>query len=132
MTIPASEVNMVYGIGNDIIEVERIRKAYEKTHDIHHVYTENEKSMFEKRFDSVLVAAGNFAAKEAVAKAFGTGFDKNIKAIEIEILRNDMGAPYVTLHGLTKEYADKCGIKKIFISISNIKEMVAAFAVIEV
>jgi holo-[acyl-carrier protein] synthase len=73
-------------------------------------------------------AADNFAVKEAVAKMFGTGFRK-IKPIEIEVLRNPEGKPYVNLHGEAAGMADQQGITHIHVSITNTKDYANAFVV---
>lgn len=70
----------------------------------------------------------NFAGKEAVAKALGTGFS-GILPVEIEILRSKSGAPYVELSGNAKKTADNLGVDKIHISLSDSKTMAIACAV---
>lgn len=114
---------MLY-VGTDLIEVERIEKALSERF-LEKYYTEKERKLIEKR---KIVAASNFAAKEAVAKVFGTGF-RGFNPCDIEILRDELGKPYVNLYGGAKELAQKMGIETIAISISNIKEYAQAFAV---
>ena len=118
---------MIYGIGTDLIEVERIRKAYEKESFRRKIYTEKEQQLIA---DNAQRAAGNFAVKESVAKAFGTGFGK-ISPIDIEVLREDSGRPYVVLHGPAKELLEAEGIRHVHVSISNIKEYAMAYVVME-
>ena len=67
--------------------------------------------------------------KEAVVKAFGTGFRK-ITPNEIEILRDESGAPYVLLYGRAKDKADQIGVKKILISLADTKTQAIAFVVL--
>ncbi len=66
--------------------------------------------------------------KEAVAKVFGTGFS-SFGPAEIEVLRDGRGKPYVVLLGGAKELADRLGIERIHVSITNTRELAAAFAV---
>ncbi|MEG0566161.1 MAG: holo-ACP synthase, partial [Hungatella sp.] len=79
---------------------------------------------------SASMLAGNFAVKEAVAKAFGTGF-RTFMPIDIETLRDELGKPYVVLHGEAKTQAGKMGIGQIHTSISNTKEYAFGFAIAE-
>lgn len=115
----------VVGVGVDLEKIQRIVKACEREHFVQRIFSEKECSQFDK---SKRRAASDFAAKEAVVKVFGTGFS-GVEPKEIEILRDESGAPYVQLAGRAKEIAAKKGIKRIEISISNTKELVTAFAV---
>ena len=119
---------MIYGIGTDLIEVERVKKAYQRESFRKKIYTEQEQLMIAGNAQR---AAGNFAVKEAVVKAFGTGF-RDISAIDIEVLRDDLGKPYVVLHGPAKELANEEQIQHIHVSISNTKEYATSYVVMEV
>lgn len=119
---------MIYGIGTDLIEVSRVKKAYEKESFRNRVFTGREQEMIAENAQR---AAGNFAVKESVVKAFGTGFGA-ISAIDIEVLREKSGKPYVVLHGPAKEQAQKEQIFKIHVSISNTKEYATSYVVMEV
>lgn len=116
---------MITGIGVDLIEVERVVKACQKEAFLTRLYTVHEIEIIRKDMNK---AAGNFAVKEAVAKMFGTGFRK-IRPIEIEVLRNPEGKPYVNLHGESARLADQQGITDIHVSITNTKEFANAFVV---
>ena len=74
--------------------------------------------------------AGDFAVKEAVAKALGTGFG-GVAHREIEVLRNRRGKPYVRLYGSAEEFCRDHNIDNIQVSISNTDEFVTAYAVAE-
>lgn len=119
---------MIKGIGTDIIEISRIKKAAENTSFLKKIYTDTELQLFHNCNYETL--AGNFAAKEAVAKALGTGF-KGCSPREIEILRMKSGKPYVVLYNNAREILNSLGGGNIFISISHSKENALAFAVIE-
>lgn len=116
---------MIIGIGVDSIEISRVVKAMEKEHFIHRIFTEREILQLDSNKRR---GASDFAGKEAVVKALGTGF-VGIEAADIEILRNDKGAPYIVLQGTAKEYAEKMGIIEWKISITNTKELATAFVV---
>lgn len=119
---------MIYGIGTDLIEVERVKKAYEKESFRKKIFTEQEQQLIAENAQR---AAGNFAVKESVVKAFGTGFGK-ISAGDIEVLREPSGKPYVVLHGPAKELAEAEHILRIHVSISNLKELAVGYVVMEV
>ena len=74
--------------------------------------------------------AGDFACKEAVAKCFGTGF-RGFRPIDIEVLRDELGKPYVVLHGAARTLYEQLGGHSIQVSISDTKELVIAFAILE-
>jgi holo-[acyl-carrier protein] synthase len=113
---------MIYGIGTDIIETERFSSASDTF--LHKVYTDCELRLFADKPQSL---AGNFAAKEAVAKALGTGFH-TFTPKDIEILRNPSGAPCVTLYNNARLL---CAGRTVHLSISHNRTTACAFAVIE-
>jgi phosphopantetheine--protein transferase-like protein len=104
------------GVGVDIVKVERFENISERFFE--RVFTTREREYLAGK--NAQSCAGIFAAKEAVAKALGTGF-VGISPSDIEILHNENGAPYVNFD---------CG-KKIHISISHTATDAIAFAVIE-
>lgn len=121
---------MIIGIGTDIIEIERIENAVKRTNGfLNKLFTENEMKIFESRGFRSEVIAGNFAAKEAVSKAVGTGFrDFGVK--DIEILRDKLGKPLVNL---SDKVYDVLGLSdvNIHISISHNRTNAIAYAVME-
>ena len=100
---------MIYGIGTDLVEIERIKKACMKEAFLVRCFTPREIELFE---GNMVKAAGNFAVKEAVSKALGTGF-RGFWPSDIEVLRD----------------AQEMGIKKWHVSITNTKELAQAFVV---
>ncbi len=116
---------MITGIGLDLIEISRVIKACEKENFLRRSFTQAEIDLFE--YDRSK-AADNFAVKEAVAKMFGTGFT-GISLIEIEVLREANGKPYVNLYGKAQELAKAQGITAIHVSISNTKDYASAFVI---
>lgn len=118
---------MIIGVGNDIIEIDRVKKACENRAFLTRCFTENE---IRELGDSIDSLAGNYAVKESVAKAFGTGF-RGIELTEIEVLRNKLGAPTVNLYGNAEKLAKELDVKKVFVTISNLKDLVSAVVVLE-
>lgn len=116
---------MIKGIGIDILETSRIMEAVEKVGFLDKYFTEREKDL-----KAIRRIANNFVVKEAVAKAFGLGFHK-FSLKDIEVLRNELGKPYVKLHGNAKKIAKCRKIRKIHVSLSDTKEYITAVAVLE-
>lgn len=118
---------MIAGIGIDMIEISRVEKACKKQHFLERCYTPREIELFGK---NPVKLAGNFAVKESVAKALGTGF-RTFGLQDIEVLRSDAGAPFVHLYGKAKELMLEKKIKTIHVSITNLKEYASAMAIAE-
>lgn len=122
---------MIIGIGTDIIEIDRIQKAMDRsTSFIEKIFTKSEIEYLKSRNMRAEFAAGKFAAKEAVAKAIGTGF-RGFDFRDIEIDKTTLGKPIVILRGNAKKMDKKWGKYKIHLSISHSKENAVAYAVIE-
>lgn len=118
---------MILGVGNDIVEIKRIEKACEKEAFMHRYYTEEELVLCKNKASKL---AGNFAVKEAVAKSFCTGF-RGFEAKDIEVLRDELGKPYVQLYGGAKMKYEAMGATSIHVSISNTDELASAVAILE-
>lgn len=116
---------MIVGIGTDMVEIERIQKACENIHFFERVFTEKERELGKKNISTL---AGNFAVKESVVKAFGTGF-RGIEFQEIEVLRDLLGKPYIILYGKAEEKQKELGINQLYVSITNTKQYAMAFVV---
>lgn len=105
---------MIKGIGIDLIELERIEKSIQKNaRFVERILTKKERQTFEEfknQRRKVEFLAGRFAAKEAFAKANGTGIGK-LSFQHIEIVANDHGAPEIIVKGYEAE--------KLFVSISH-------------
>ena len=121
----------VYGLGTDIIEVDRIAAAIENNTSFRRkVYTGTEIKYCESKAKGKYPSyAARFAAKEAVAKSLSEGVGKNISLTEIELTHTDRGAPCITLYGGTLEYSRSLGIREIKISVSATENFAVAYAV---
>ena len=126
---------MIIGIGNDLAEVERIRRALENPHTGHRfrerVFTEGEQRYCERRRGKYESYAARFAAKEAVMKALGTGWGKNIGWREIEVLRQRGSRPEIVLHGKAKEHAEVLGITRFHLTLTHTAEYAEAQVIAE-
>ena len=109
----------ILGIGIDIIEIDRIEKVMERTpRFLERNFTEKEIEYFKAnnlRSESI---SGNFAAKEAISKAIGTGI-RGFNLKDIEILRDDLGKPIVNTYNNLNDICIKYSVKEIKVSISH-------------
>lgn len=122
---------MILGLGNDIIEIHRIKDALEKNpRFLSRVFTEKETEYFLSRKMKIESIAGGFAAKEAVSKALGTGF-RDFSMKDIEVLRDRQGKPFAILHKNALKTARQKGIKEIHISITHSREFAFAVAAVQ-
>lgn len=120
---------MILGTGMDIIEIERIQKAFNTERRMQRIFTERE---IEIGGQSASRLAGFFAAKEAFSKALGTGI-KGITFREIEVLKNQEGKPFFHMDPLQKHLQQKFGEKKfrVHLTISHDRERAVAMVIIE-
>ncbi|UNC93794.1 holo-ACP synthase [Candidatus Contubernalis alkalaceticus] len=111
---------MVKGIGIDIVEIDRIKRVYEKypTRFKNRIITSKEQEYILSKRNPWPNLAGRFAAKEAVMKSLGAGWGK-IGFSEIEVVNNETGKPLVFLSGRAALSAVQMGVSEILISISH-------------
>lgn len=119
----------MYRIGTDIIEVERIKDSVSKEHFKNRVFSHDEISIIEKKKNKFESYAGNWAAKEAFSKALGTGV-RSFSLIEVEVLRNDLGKPYLNLSGNALQAANGFSFD-VSISHTNTLAIATVIAYIE-
>ncbi len=124
----SADQNPILGIGNDIIEIERIRKSID-THGLRlltKLFTTKEQNYCLKYKDPVPHFAGRFSAKEAIVKALGTGFGEHASWLDIEILNDPSGKPVVHF---SSNMENRCKGSSILVSISHCQLYVTAFAI---
>lgn len=119
---------MILGIGNDIIEIARIKAIMARHPDrfLKLAFTSQEQEYCLKRKEPALHFAGRFAAKEAIVKALGTGFSKGVNLTDFEIHPNAEGKPEVILSPLASEIF---GNPSLMVSISHCKAYATAVAI---
>ena len=122
---PPQGVNVAVGV--DIIEVERVREAYEKHKErfLQRILTEQEALQCRGRATRI---AGRFAAKEAISKALGTGIH-GVKWREMEVVQLASGRPSVRLHGVAKLRAYQLGLTAFDVCIADLAQFSIAIAV---
>ena len=125
----------IFGIGTDIIQVDRIKKNLKKKGFINRIFSKKEIAKCKKISNSSNCFAKRFAAKEAFSKALGTGISRGINFNEILILNKKSGKPYISLIGQTKKiFSSKVKNKKtkIALSVSDEKKYAVAFVTISI
>jgi len=124
----SADLQPILGIGNYIIEIERIRKSID-THGLRllsRLFTTNEQDYCLKYKDPVPHFAGRFSAKEAIVKALGTGFGEHASWLDIEIINDPSGKPNVHFSSAMDK---KLKGTSMLVSISHCQLYVTAFAI---
>ena len=123
----------IFGNGVDIVENKRIQKSLKNKNFLNRIFTQQEIINSKTITNKVNYFAKRFAAKEAFVKALGLGFRENINFIDIEILNNSKGQPFLKVSSKLKNYMKiKFNIKKckLFLSLSDEKKYSIAFVII--
>jgi holo-[acyl-carrier protein] synthase len=123
---------MIYGIGVDLIEIDRIKHAIERNGQrfVDRVYTKAEQEYCEQR-PSFACYAARFTAKEAFLKALGTGLRKGMRWQDIEVYTDELGKPHVQLYGYLEERAKQEKFEHVHLSLSHSSAYAIAQVVIE-
>ena len=124
----------IVGIGVDIIENKRIKNSLKNLNFKKRIYSTKELAQSSLSKNKVGYFSKRFAAKEAFAKALGTGFRGNLNFKDIEIVNDKMGKPYyLKSKKISKIIQEKFNIKKYncFLSISDEKDYSTAFTIIQ-
>ncbi len=124
---------MIVGLGTDIAEVERIEASLRRFGErfLHRVFTEGERLYcLRKPFPAQSLAA-RFAAKEAAAKALGTGISRGIGWRDIEVMRAPGRAPGLLLHGRARTLAEQLGARRSHVSLTHTAQTAMAVVILE-
>ena len=124
---------MIYGIGTDLVDIERVNKILLKNRDgfIKRVLSEHEQALFANKADSAAYFAKRFAAKEAFAKALGTGIGRVVSFQDLTIRNNENGKPHFIPSEKLRQYLVEKNIKQAHLSISDESQNAIAFVVLE-
>jgi holo-[acyl-carrier protein] synthase len=123
---------VIAGVGVDIVEIARIAGLLERHSDrfSRRILQEEEIRHFKHGFQEAAYIARQFAAKEAVSKALGTGMRSGVHFRNILVLRDKRGMPVVSLHDAAQERLGALGGKSVMVSISDEREYAIAYAVV--
>jgi holo-[acyl-carrier protein] synthase len=124
---------MLIGTGVDLIEIERIAHSIERFGDrfLRRVYTDSEIAYCRRKRSSAESFAARFAAKEAGAKALGTGISRGVTWTEFEVKREPSGRPLLALSGRAETLAKELGVRSVSLSLTHTREMAMAMVVME-
>ena len=125
----------LFGVGTDIIRVNRLKKSLNKKLFLSRIYSKEEILKCKRSKVNSNCFAKRFAAKEAFSKALGTGISKGISFNEIVVLNEKSGKPYIKLINKTKKIVERKLKKKIYkisLSIADEKDYAVAFVTISI
>lgn len=124
---------MIVGLGIDVIEVERMQRTIARydAHFLDHVFSAEEQAAGPSGAGRAAYYAGRWAAKEAVAKALGTGIGRQCAWKDIRVDNGASGQPQVTLRDRAAASADAKGVRSIHLSISHERRLACAVVVLE-
>ena len=124
---------MLIGTGVDLIEVERIAHSIERFGErfLRRVYTDHEIAYCRGRRVSAESFAARFAAKEAGAKALGTGISRGVTWNEFQVARNPGGRPVLELRGRAALLAKELGVRAISLSLTHTGSLAMATVLME-
>ena len=121
----------VLGIGVDIVEIERFASSMQRSGPafLDRLFLPGEQAYCAPQREPARCFAARFAAKEAVAKALGTGIGAQLAWRDIEIRRKESGEPLIVLHGTGAETARRLGVSAILLSLSHSEHYAVANAI---
>jgi holo-[acyl-carrier protein] synthase len=125
---------MVLGLGTDLIEIARIKESIERHDDrfLRRVFTDDEIAYCQsKKKNAAESFAARFAAKEAGAKALGTGISRGVSWKELEVRRTPGERPTLHLSGRAAERAGQMGVQTLNLSLTHSRDVAMAVVVAE-
>jgi holo-[acyl-carrier protein] synthase len=124
---------VIVGLGIDLAEVDRIRKAIERhgRRFTDRIYTATEIAYVERKANRYERYAARFAAKEAGMKAIGTGWKRGVSWQDFEVTNLPSGRPTLRFHGVAAQIADSLGVRNIALSLTHTAEQGLAIVILE-
>jgi len=125
--------SMIVGSGIDLAEIGRIQQSIDRygARFLNRIYTAAEQAYCLRRRKSAESFAARFAAKEAGAKALGTGISRGVNWLEIEVVREPGGRPKLQFHGRAAQIAARLGVAHAALSITHTVDLAMASVVLE-
>jgi holo-[acyl-carrier protein] synthase len=123
----------ILGTGMDLVELDRIRQARARFGErfLHRCFTPGELAFCFQQADPTPRLAARFAAKEAGAKALGTGIARGIGWCDIEVVRHPGERPTIQLHGRASEHARRLGVSGLHLSMTHGRQVAGAQVILE-
>jgi holo-[acyl-carrier protein] synthase len=124
---------MVIGIGTDMVEIARVEQSIARfgVRFLQRVFTPGEIAYCQRKRNAAESFAARFAAKEAGAKALGTGISRGIAWSELEVIREPSGRPLLELTGRAAERARELGVVRISLSLTHSRDTAIAIVIME-
>lgn len=125
---------MILGLGTDMIEIARIEHSLKRFGEsfLRRVYTPGEIAYCQRKVKTSAESfAARFAAKEAAAKALGTGITRGVNWREFEVTRQPGHRPELVLHGRARELADRLGVQHLSLSLTHSRQYAIAVVAAE-
>ena len=124
---------MIVGSGIDLVEIARIQQSLERfgPRFLNRVFTTAEQAYCMRKRNAAESLAARFAAKEAAAKALGTGISRGVNWLEIEVVREPGGRPSLLFHGRAAQIASQLGVAHAALSITHTATLSMANVVLE-
>jgi len=124
---------MVLGLGTDLIETRRVQESIDRFGErfVERIFTAGEIAYCTRKKNAAESFAARFAAKEAGAKALGTGISRGVSWKEFEVKREASGRPSLHLSGRAQELAEAMGVKRIQLSLTHTRDLAMAVVVAE-
>ena len=124
---------MIVGTGIDLVEIGRIQHSMDRygSRFLNRVYTAEEQAYCLRKRNAAESFAARFAAKEAGAKALGTGISFGVNWLEIEVVRAPGGRPTLRFHGRAAQIAAAIGVARSALSITHTANLAMASVVLE-
>ena len=124
---------MIYGIGTDIVQVSRMEENLAKHGNrfAERILAEPEMERFLTHVKPAQFLAKRFAAKEATAKAFGTGFRDGLSLRDISVVNDENGRPLLQFNNMAEQLLNSCNISQSHLSLSDEPHYAVAFVILE-
>lgn len=119
-----------FGIGTDLVEIERIAKSLERPRFIEEVFGSHERAYCAQRARPSQHYAARFAAKEAFLKALGIGLFSGVALADIEVLNDEGGQPRFELGPTAQRALSEAGAVEAFVTLSHVKSIASATVVV--
>ena len=123
---------MIFGIGTDILELKRVERVYSRYGDrfAERLLLDEEYALFDKSKNKTRFLGMRFAAKEAIAKALGTGFSNGIWVRDVGSVPNRLGQPQVIYSERGRNVCDQLGVGEGFLTLTDEAGLIVAVAVL--
>jgi holo-[acyl-carrier protein] synthase len=123
---------MIFGIGTDVLQLSRVERLYERygDHFAERLLLDEEKALFDRSRNKVRFLGMRFAAKEAIAKALGTGFANGIWIRDVGTVPNAQGQPQVVYSARGRKVCERLGVGDGFLTLTDEAGLIVAIAVL--